>query len=145
MRLYYTFYKASGITHWGVLSMCVLFHLIAELILIMTNQIRVRWVSGKVMCSMLWTHFTMVLWVPGKCIVLVSALPYWHDFTLSWTYDFENEARNVHESVMTPLKFAAWYYKWFSQAFTLVIPVLHIVCLGFSLYLYLVVVNKTCI
>jgi len=42
MRLYYTFYSTSGITHWGVLSVCVLFHLIAELILTMTNQIRVR-------------------------------------------------------------------------------------------------------
>jgi len=70
------FYKTSGITHWGVLSVCVLFHLIPELILTMTSQIRVRWVSGKVMCSMLWTHFTMVLWVPGKCIVLVSTLSY---------------------------------------------------------------------
>jgi len=87
---------------------CVLLNLITELILTMTSQIRVRWVSGKVTCSTLWTRFTMVLWVPGKCIVLVSVLSYQQDLTVSWTYCFENEARNLHESVMTPLKFATW-------------------------------------
>lgn len=40
---------------WGIL-----FHLITELTLTMTSQIRVRWVSGKVTCSTWWTHFTTV-------------------------------------------------------------------------------------
>jgi hypothetical protein len=73
----------------------------------MISQIRVRWVSGRVMCSMLWTHSTMVSWVPGRFTVLVSSPVHQLDLAISWMCDFKNEARNLHKSMMTPLKISS--------------------------------------